>query len=56
LDDILNVLAKRFKSNVLMAAGPGVGKTIVEGLAISMANNEFPNFIKRASTIFTRNW
>ena len=47
LDDILNVLAKRFKSNVLMVGDPGVGKTaIVEGLAISMANNEVPDFIK----------
>ena len=47
LDDILNVLAKRFKSNVLMVGDPGVGKTaIVEGLAISMANDEVPDFIK----------
>jgi ATP-dependent Clp protease ATP-binding subunit ClpA len=47
LEDILNVLAKRFKSNVLMVGDPGVGKTaIVEGLAIAMANDEVPDFIK----------
>ncbi len=32
LDEIINVLAKRFKSNVLMVGDPGVGKTaIAEG-------------------------
>ena len=46
LDDIINVLAKRFKSNVLMVGDPGVGKTaIAEGLAIAICNEEVPNFL-----------
>jgi ATP-dependent Clp protease ATP-binding subunit ClpA len=46
LDDIINVLAKRFKSNVLMVGDPGVGKTaIVEGLANALANDEVPDFL-----------
>ena len=47
LEDIINVLAKRFKSNVLMVGDPGVGKTaIVDGLAQSIINNEVPDFLK----------
>jgi ATP-dependent Clp protease ATP-binding subunit ClpA len=46
LDEIANVLAKRFKSNVLMVGDPGVGKTaIAEGLAISIADGSAPEFI-----------
>ena len=46
LDDIINVLAKRFKSNVLMVGDPGVGKTaIAEGLAIAICNEDVPNFL-----------
>jgi len=47
LDGIINVLAKRFKSNVLMVGDPGVGKTaIVEGLAIALVQDAVPEFLK----------
>jgi ATP-dependent Clp protease ATP-binding subunit ClpA len=47
LDDIVNVLAKRFKSNVLMVGDPGVGKTaIAEGLATMIYEGEGPEFLK----------
>ena len=46
LDDIVNVLAKRFKSNVLMVGDPGVGKTaIAEGLATMIAEKNVPEFL-----------
>ena len=46
LDDIINVLAKRFKANVLMVGDPGVGKTaIAEGLANTIAMGDCPEFL-----------
>jgi ATP-dependent Clp protease ATP-binding subunit ClpA len=47
IDDIINVLAKRFKSNVLLVGDPGVGKTaIVEGIARAIIHEEVPNFLQ----------
>ena len=47
IEDIINVLAKRFKSNVLMVGDPGVGKTaIAEGIARAIVNDEVPDFLK----------
>jgi len=47
IDDIINVLAKRFKSNVLMVGDPGVGKTaIAEGIARAIVNDEVPKFLQ----------
>ena len=46
IDDIINVLAKRFKSNVLMVGDPGVGKTaIAEGIANAIIQDEVPDFL-----------
>ncbi len=46
LDDIVNVLAKRFKANVLMVGDPGVGKTaIAEGLANMINEGNAPEFL-----------
>ena len=46
VQEMITVLAKRFKSNVLMVGDPGVGKTaIVEGLAQEMAANRVPEFL-----------
>jgi ATP-dependent Clp protease ATP-binding subunit ClpA len=47
IDDIINVLAKRFKANVLMVGDPGVGKTaIAEGIASAVVNDEVPEFLQ----------
>jgi ATP-dependent Clp protease ATP-binding subunit ClpA len=47
LQDMVEILAKKFKSNVLMIGDPGVGKTaIVEGLVQKIENDDVPNFLK----------
>ena len=47
LDEIITVLAKRFKSNVLMVGDPGVGKTaIAEGLAQMIEKKQVPAFLQ----------
>jgi ATP-dependent Clp protease ATP-binding subunit ClpA len=47
LEEMIAVLARRFKANVLMVGDPGVGKTaIVEGLAQALARDEVPQFLK----------
>ena len=46
LDEIITVLARKFKANVLMVGDPGVGKTaIAEGMALEIINNRVPNFL-----------
>lgn len=47
LDEMITVLARKFKANVLMVGDPGVGKTaIVDGLAQKIASNQVPEFLK----------
>jgi len=47
VEDIVNVMAKRFKSNVLMVGDPGVGKTaIAEGLAQKIVEKSVPEFLQ----------
>jgi ATP-dependent Clp protease ATP-binding subunit ClpA len=47
IKDAIEILAKKFKSNVLMIGEPGVGKTcIVEGLAQKITDNDVPEFLK----------
>ena len=46
LDEMITVLARRFKANVLMVGDPGVGKTaIIEGLAQEIIANRVPKFL-----------
>jgi ATP-dependent Clp protease ATP-binding subunit ClpA len=47
LDEMITVLARKFKANVLMVGDPGVGKTaIVEGLAQEVGAGRVPEFLK----------
>ena len=47
LEEMITVLARRFKANVLMVGDPGVGKThIVDGLAQEIHAGRVPEFLK----------
>jgi len=47
LEEMIAVLARRFKANVLMVGDPGVGKTaIIEGLAQEIHAGRVPEFLK----------
>lgn len=47
LEEIVHVLAKRNKSNILMVGDPGVGKTaIAEGLARNIVHGMVPDYLR----------
>ena len=47
VEEIITVLAKKFKANVLLVGDPGVGKTaIAEGIARQIIDGNVPQFLK----------
>lgn len=47
IEEMVTVLARRFKANVLMVGEPGVGKTaIIDGLAQRISKGQVPDFLK----------
>ena len=47
VEEIVNVMAKKFKNNVLLVGEPGVGKTqVAEGFAQLIHDNKVPDFLK----------
>jgi ATP-dependent Clp protease ATP-binding subunit ClpA len=49
LEEMITVLARKFKANVLMVGDPGVGKTaIIDGLAQEILSGRVPEFLKGA--------
>ena len=49
LEEMITVLARKFKANVLMVGDPGVGKTaIIDGLAQEIHAGNVPDFLKGA--------
>jgi len=47
VEEMIAVLARRFKANVLMVGDPGVGKTaLIEGLAQKIAQGSVPKFLQ----------
>ena len=47
VEDMVSILARKFKANVLMVGDPGVGKTaIIDGLAQRIVEGTVPEFLK----------
>jgi len=53
IEETVLILARRQKANVMLVGDPGVGKTAIsEGLAVEIANDNVPEFIK-GSTVYS---
>lgn len=47
INDIINVLAKKYKSNALLVGDPGVGKSaIADGIALALSVGAVPEFLQ----------